>query len=93
IENYLELSSEELRLFRIFIKPEEFLIGYSIENINDADRNFLNDIFKLDCTDEFELSLRYMLVNLIAMILLGGEQSFLWTFTFRPLTLQNTYGK
>ncbi|CAF1245410.1 unnamed protein product, partial [Rotaria sordida] len=92
IENYLELSSEELRLFRIFIKPEEFLIGYSIENTNNVDRNFLNDIFKLDCTDEFELSLRHMLVNLIAMILLGGEQSFLWTFTFRPLTLQNTYG-
>ncbi|CAF4450175.1 unnamed protein product, partial [Rotaria sp. Silwood2] len=34
----------------------------------------------------------HMLVNLMAMILLGGEKSFLWTFMFQPLTLQNTFG-
>ena len=56
------------------------------------DKNFLNDLFKLDCKDEFELSLRHMLVNLMAMILLGGEQSFFWTFMFQPSTLQNTFG-
>jgi hypothetical protein len=69
------------------------MIGYSIENNNDIDKNFLNDIFKLDCEDEFELSLRHMLVNLLAMILLGGKQSFLWTFVFQPSILQNTFGK
>jgi hypothetical protein len=34
-----------------------------------------------------------MLVNLMAMILLGGKQSFLWTFVFEPSTLQNTFGE
>ncbi|CAF4204447.1 unnamed protein product [Rotaria sp. Silwood2] len=90
IENNLQLSSEELRIFRIFLKPEQYMIGYPKENNND--KNFLNDLFKLDCQDEFELSLRHMLVNLMAMILLGGKQSFLWTFMFQPLTLQKTYG-
>ncbi|CAF2853244.1 unnamed protein product [Rotaria sp. Silwood2] len=28
----------------------------------------------------------------MAMILMGGKQSFLWTFAFHPLTLQNTFG-
>ncbi|CAF3616791.1 unnamed protein product [Rotaria sp. Silwood2] len=67
------------------------MIGYARDN-NTADKNFLNDLFKLDCNDEFDLSLRHMLVNLMAMILLGGEKSFLWTFMFQPLTLQNTFG-
>ncbi|CAF4391759.1 unnamed protein product, partial [Rotaria magnacalcarata] len=59
---------------------------------DDDDKNFLNDLFKLDYNDEFELSLRHMLVNLVAMVLLGGKESFLWTFMFEPLTLQNTFG-
>ncbi|CAF4496828.1 unnamed protein product [Rotaria sp. Silwood2] len=94
IENNLQLLSEELRLFRVFIKPEQYMIGYTRENNNNnnRDKNFLNDLFKLDCKDEFQLSLRHMLVNLMAMILLGGQQSFLWTFMFQPLTLQNTFG-
>ncbi|CAF4842456.1 unnamed protein product, partial [Rotaria sp. Silwood1] len=93
IENNLSLSSEELRLFRIFIKPHQYMIGYPIENNNNnVDKNSLNDLFKLDCKDEFELSLRHMLVNLMAMILLGGKQSFLWTFMFQPSILQNTFG-
>ncbi|CAM4970115.1 unnamed protein product [Rotaria socialis] len=89
IENTLKLSSVELRLFRVFIRPEQFMIGYASDN---DDKNFLNDLFKLDSNDEFELSLRHMLVNLVAMVLLGGKESFLWTFMFQPLTLQNTFG-
>jgi hypothetical protein len=90
IENILQLSSEELQVFRVFIQPEQFMIGYSLRN---NDNNLLNNLFQLDCKDEFELTLRHMLVNLIAMILLGGKQSFLWTFVFQPLTLKNTFGK
>ncbi|CAF0924968.1 unnamed protein product [Rotaria sordida] len=91
IQNTLQLSSEELRLFRIFIRPEEFMIGYPKDD-NIADKNFLNGLFKLDCNDEFDLSIRHMLVNLMAMILLGGENSFLWTFMFQPSKLENTFG-
>jgi len=47
----------------------------------------------LDCRDEDELGIRHTLVNLLAMILLAGKENFLWTFTFEPLTLQNTLGK
>ncbi|CAF3121404.1 unnamed protein product [Rotaria socialis] len=92
VENTLQLSSEELRLFRVIIRPEQFMIGYPRDNNNNADKNFINGLFKLDCNDEFDLSLRHMLVNLMAMILLGGEKSFLWTFMFQPLTLENTFG-
>ncbi|CAF2108222.1 unnamed protein product [Rotaria magnacalcarata] len=93
VENTLQLSPEELRLFRVIIRPEQFMIGYQGDNNNNnADKNFLNGLFKLDCNDEFDLSLRHMLVNLMAMILLGGEKSFLWTFMFQPLTLENTFG-
>ncbi len=92
IEHSLQLSSEELRVFRVFIRPKEYLIGYSIDN-NNIDKNFLNNLFQLDCEGEFELSLRHMLVNLLTMIILGGKQSFLWTFVFQPSTLQNTFGK
>ena len=92
IENILELPSEELRVFRVLIQPERFMVGYPLGNNNNDDNNFLNNLFKLDCQDEFELSIRHMLVNLMAMILLGGKQSFLWTFAFQPSTLQNTFG-
>jgi hypothetical protein len=34
-----------------------------------------------------------LMVNLMALILLGGQQSFLWTFAFEPLSLKNTFGK
>jgi hypothetical protein len=85
----LQLSFEELQVFRVLIRPKEFMIGYNQLN----DHNLLNKLFQLECDDQFELTLRHMLVNLMAMILLGGKQSFLWTFVFEPLRLQNTFGK
>lgn len=91
IENSLELTIEELKLFRVLIRPVEFMVGYPRDNNHD-DKNFLNDIFKLDCDDEFELCIRHLLVNLMAMIYLGGENSFLWTFMFQPSKLQDTFG-
>ena len=33
------------------------------------------------------------MVNLMAMILLAGPQSFLWTFAFQPKRLEDSYGK
>ena len=92
IENTLEPLAEELRVFRAFLRPEEYLNGYPRENEN-VEGNSLNRLFRVDCEEKDELSIRHSLVNLLAMILLGGKQSFLWTFTFHPLTLQNTFGK
>ncbi|CAF4596956.1 unnamed protein product, partial [Rotaria sp. Silwood2] len=69
------------------------MIGYP-NNDNNEDSNFLNSLFKLDYKVEDEtwkLSIRHLLVNLMAMILMGGEQSFLWTFAFQPLTLEHTF--
>jgi hypothetical protein len=92
IENTLQPSPEELCVFRAFLNPEQHMIGYSAMN-NNADINYLNNLFKLDCIDEDELPIRHSMVNLLAMILLGGKQNFLWTFTFEPLKLQSTFGK
>jgi hypothetical protein len=93
IENSLKLPIEELQVFRVFIQPERFMIGYSTGNSNDDENNRLNNMFLIDCKDQFELTLRHMLVNLMAMILLGGKESFLWTFAFQPSRLENTFGK
>ncbi len=68
------------------------MIGYSTVNDN-VDKNCLNNLFKVDCKNDNELNIRHSLVNLLAMILLSGKQNFLWTFTFEPLKLQNTFGK
>jgi hypothetical protein len=92
IQNILEPSSEEFRVFRVLLQPEQYMIGYPNEDEPDDD-NFLNKLFKLDCKDEDELGIRHSLVNLMAMILMGGEQNFLWTFAFQPLTLETTYGE
>ena len=92
IETTLQPLEEETRVFRALIQPEQFMVGYPRANGNE-ERNFLNNLFALDCQDEDELSIRHCMVNLLAMILLGGKQSFLWTFAFQPLTLQNTFGK
>ncbi|CAF1063306.1 unnamed protein product [Didymodactylos carnosus] len=62
------------------------MIGY-----NDTEENYLNQLFKLNCKSEDELSIRHSLVNLMAMIILGGKENFLWTFAFQPLLLQDTY--
>ncbi|CAF4719416.1 unnamed protein product, partial [Rotaria sp. Silwood1] len=91
IENTLQLLPEELRVFRAILQPEQYMIGYPRRNDN-VEKNFLNNLFTLNCQDEDELCIRHSLVNLLAMILMGGKQSFLWTFTFHPLTLQNTFG-
>jgi hypothetical protein len=91
IENVLQPLPEELRVFRAFLQPEQFMIGYPRRNDN-VETNFLNNLFTLDCKDEDELCIRHSLVNLLAMILMGNKQNFLWTFTFQPSTLQNTYG-
>ncbi|CAF1685278.1 unnamed protein product, partial [Adineta ricciae] len=88
IENTLEPLPEEMRVFRALLQPEQHMIGYS----RNQEENFLNHLFRVDCKDEDELPIRHSLVNLMAMILLGGKQNFLWTFTFQPLTLQNTFG-
>jgi hypothetical protein len=68
------------------------MIGYTKDN-NHVDKNHLNDLFRVDCLDNDELPIRHLLVNLLAMILLGGKENFLWTFAFAPLTLQETFGK
>jgi hypothetical protein len=92
IENTLQPSPEELRVFCAFLQPEQYMIGYPSVN-NHVDKNYLNNLFKLDCKDDDELSIRHSLVNLLAMILLSGKQNFLWTFAFEPLKLQNTLGE
>ena len=92
IESTLQPLPEEMLVFRALIQPEESMIGYPRAN-NNEERNALNTLFALDCKDEDELPIRHGLVNLVAMILMGGKQSFLWTFAFQPLALQNTFGK
>jgi len=92
IQDNLEPSSEELKVLRVLLKPNQFMIGYPDEN-DEQEHNSLNNLFKVTCNEVDELDIRHSLVNLMAMILLGGEQSFLWTFAFKPLSLLNTYGK
>lgn len=89
VKTVLPLRSEEQLVFQALTDPEQYIIGYSANTRN----NTLNNSFRLDCQDEFEISQRHLLVNLIVMILLGGPQSFLWTFAFQPSALQNTFGK
>jgi hypothetical protein len=92
IESILQPSPEELRVFRALLQPEQYMIGYPRTNDN-IDRNYLNTLFRVDCKDEDELSIRHSLVNLLAMIIMGGKQNFLWAFTFETLQLQKTFGK
>ena len=92
IENTLQLSDEEQRVFRVLLQPEQYMIGYSNEN-NANTKNYLNDLFHIDYHDEEQLPIRHMLVNLMAMILLSGKENTLWTFAFEPLKLENTYGQ
>ncbi|CAF3824124.1 unnamed protein product, partial [Rotaria sp. Silwood1] len=91
IENTLQPSNEERQVFRILLQPEQNMIGYTREN-NHRDKNYLNDLFKVDCQDDDELPIRHILVNLLAMILLGGKENTLWTFVFEPLRLLETFG-
>ncbi|CAF3638387.1 unnamed protein product [Rotaria sp. Silwood1] len=49
--------------------------------------------YELDCKAADELCIRHLLVNLMAMIIKGGAKSFLWTFAFQPLAIENTFGK
>lgn len=92
IQDSLQPLPEESRVLNALLDPEQHLIGYAQAN-NNAERNQLNNLFQLDCTEEDELNIRHALVNLLAMILLGGADSFLWTFTFEPLKLIETVGK
>ena len=92
IQNLLEPLPEELIVFRALLQPENYMIGYTNKSTED-DQNFLNKLFKTDCDAEDELSIRHSLVNLMAMILMSGEENFLWTFAFKPSTLEQTYGK
>ncbi|CAF3300646.1 unnamed protein product, partial [Rotaria sp. Silwood2] len=92
IENILQPTDEERRVFRILLKPEQNMIGYTREN-NHVDKNHLNDLFEIDCQDDDELPIRHILVNLLAMILLGGKENTLWTFVFEPLKLLETFGE
>ncbi|CAF1416941.1 unnamed protein product, partial [Rotaria sordida] len=92
IENTIfQLSDEERRVFRILLKPEQYMIGYIKEN-NHIDKNYLNNLFKVDCQDDDELPIRHILVNLLAMILLSGKENPFWTFLFQPLKLEETFG-
>ncbi|CAF3818218.1 unnamed protein product [Rotaria sp. Silwood1] len=90
IERDLDLLVEERLVFRALSQPERFMIGYP-RNPQD-ERNTLNDFFTPQCQNEDELRIRHCLVNLMAMILLGGKQSFLWSFAFQPLSLLHTHG-
>ena len=91
IERDLNLLPEERLVFRAVTLPERSMIGYP-GNPQD-ERNVLNDFFTPQCRNEDELRIRHCLVNLMAMILLGGKKSFLWTFAFQPLTIESTHGQ
>lgn len=91
IERMLEPFPEELRVFRSLLEPEHYMIGYPQQS-NNTDSNYLNQLFKLDCKEVDELCIRHSLVNLIAMIIKGGVNSFLWTFAFKPLSIEGTFG-
>lgn len=91
IERDLDLLVEERLVFRALTQPERCMIGYP-RNQQD-ERNTLNDFFTPQCQNEDELRIRHCLVNLMAIILLGGKQSFLWSFAFQPLTLVHTHGQ
>ncbi|CAF4920900.1 unnamed protein product, partial [Rotaria sp. Silwood2] len=88
----LQLCDEERRVFRALLQPEQHMIGYPNEN-NVKDNNYLNDLFKIDFQDDEQLPIRHTLVNLLAMILLGGKENTLWMFAFEPLKLEETHGK
>ena len=92
IDSKLQPSDEERRVFHVLLQPEQYMIGYPKEN-NDQDKNYLNDLFKIDFQDEQQLHIRHTLVNLLAMTLLSGKENTLWTFAFQPLRLEDTYGK
>lgn len=92
IERTLDLPSAELRVFRSLLEPKRYMIGYPQQN-NNTDFNYLNQLFKLDCEAVDELCIRHLLVNLMAMIIKGGPQSFLWTFAFEPLSIEGAFGK
>ncbi|CAF1093606.1 unnamed protein product [Adineta steineri] len=81
-------SEKELSVFRALVDPEQYIIGYNSPD----NTNSINKLFNMNCQTEFEVSLRHVLVNLMAMILSSGARSFLWTFVFDPLTLEKTYG-
>ena len=91
IETTLEPTIEELCVFRCLLDPEHYIIGYSMET-NNTDLNHLTRLFRLDCQAVDELYTRHLLVNLMAMILMSGKKSFLWTFAFQPLAIENTFG-
>ncbi|CAF3731275.1 unnamed protein product [Rotaria sp. Silwood1] len=92
IERNLQPLPEELTVFRALLQPEQYIIGYRKQNENDVENHLIN-LFRLDFKDVDELCIRHALVNLMAMIIMGGSKSFLWTFAFKPLELKNTYGK
>ncbi|CAF3231564.1 unnamed protein product [Rotaria sp. Silwood2] len=90
IEDKLQLCNEERRVFRALLQPEQHMIRYPNE-INVKDNNYLNDLFKIDFQDNEQLPIRHTLVNLLAMILLGGKENTLWMFAFEPLKLEETH--
>ncbi|CAF3611238.1 unnamed protein product, partial [Rotaria socialis] len=90
IENTFQLCDEEKLAFRVFLQPEQYMTGY--QKHDTEHRNYLNDLFQIDCQDQEQLPIHQMLVNILAMILLSGKQNTLWTFTFEPLKLEHTHG-
>ncbi|CAF3815136.1 unnamed protein product, partial [Rotaria magnacalcarata] len=91
IENTLQPCEEEKRVFRAFLQPEQYMIGYPTGD-NAQYKNYLNDLFEINFQDDKQLPMRHTLVNLLAMILLGGKENTLWMFAFDPLKLEGTYG-
>lgn len=89
----LEPLLEELMVFQVLLQPEQFIIGYKDADKEKEDPHCLYKLFKIDYNDEYELRIRHLLVNLMAMILMSGKNSFLWTFAFEPLKLKDTYGE
>lgn len=92
IKAVLEPTEIELKIFQVFLEPETYMIGYPKDEAN-TETNELNNLFKVDCQDNTELSIRHSLVNLLAMILLSGQENFLWPFAFDPNRLQKTFGR
>ena len=92
VQNELQALPEEQLVFQALLEPDRSMIGYPRAGDN-VERNALNNLFTLDYKDEDELPIRHCMINLMAMILLGGKQSFLWTFAFSPLSIEHTFGK
>ncbi|CAF0920656.1 unnamed protein product [Didymodactylos carnosus] len=83
----LNFLPEEIRVFKAVLMPEDFMIGY-----RESEKNALNNLFQTSNNSDDEIHIRHALFNLMAILILTGNNTFLWTFTFEPQKLHKTYG-